>query len=392
MNREHSQAGAPNKLQDQTTITHAFRDAVAFLLLAAKERHASDIHLVPRDREGGGDVRFRIFGHLVTFKTYASPSHWDDLVKEVKRRASLSFERGVAQDARFSDALTRCDYRVSLIPVRVGERQAEQIVLRILPQDATYSLDALTIPFAAKEALRRALALDQGLIILTGPTGSGKTSTLMSALMAVDRARYSVLTLEDPVEYVLEGVTQVQVTAKLTFAEGLRAFLRQDPDYILVGETRDRETAHAVIQAANTGHVVLTTLHTNSAAAAFARLGALGVDDALARETAVFVSAQRLVPRLCAACAEPDPGCLPLIERMFGAREAEIRPCQSKGCAACNGTGVSGRSLLFEFMAPAQSDLGARELRQVSSLREQALFLFEKGDLHASELMALAPV
>jgi len=378
------------RLSNKATITHAFRDAVTFLLRAAKERQASDIHLVPRGRNGGGDVRLRVFGHLVTLKSFEVPSHWDDLIKEMKRRAGFTFDRGLAQDARFSDAQTRCDYRASLIPVRVGDREADQIVLRILPQDATYSLDTLVIPLAAKDALKRALDGDQGLIILTGPTGSGKTSTLMSALLAVDRARYSVLTLEDPVEYVLEGVTQTQVTSKLSFAEGLRAFLRQDPDYILVGETRDKETAQAVLQAANTGHIVLTTLHTNSAADAFSRLAALGVDETLAREASVFVSAQRLVPRLCMACAQPDPDALPQVERAFGPRSLGITPRRSPGCAACNGTGVGGRSLLFEFMAPTRGDNNVRSLQQVSSLREQALHLFEKGDLHVSDLMALA--
>ena len=371
------------------TITHAFCDAVSFLLRSAKERHASDIHLVPRGRDGGGEVRFRVFGSLVTFRVYDDAKDWDDLFKEFKRRAGLGFERGVAQDARFSDASMLCDYRVSLIPVRLGDREAEQIVLRTLPQDASYNLDTLAIPGDAKDALRRALSSDQGLIILTGPTGSGKTSTLMSALMAVDRERYSVLTLEDPVEYALPGVTQTQVTQKLTFAEGLRAFLRQDPDYILVGETRDRETAGALLQAANTGHVVLTTLHTNSAADAFTRLESLGVDPVLAREAVTFASAQRLVPKLCAACAAPDPAGQQLVEAVFGLR---LSACarRSTGCVKCNGTGVAGRSMLFEYLAPTRDAHGTRVLTQVSSLREQALHLFDQGVLDASELLALA--
>ena len=282
-----------------------------------------------------------------------------------------------------------CDYRVSLIPVRLGDREAEQIVLRTLPQDASYNLDTLAIPGDAKDALRRALSSDQGLIILTGPTGSGKTSTLMSALMAVDRERYSVLTLEDPVEYALPGVTQTQVTQKLTFAEGLRAFLRQDPDYILVGETRDRETAGALLQAANTGHGVLTTLHTNSAADAVTRLESLGVDPVLAREAVTFASAQRLVPKLCAACAAPDPAGQQLVEAVFGLR---LSACarRSTGCVKCNGTGVAGRSMLFEYLAPTRDAHGTRVLTQVSSLREQALHLFDQGVLDASELLALA--
>jgi type II secretory ATPase GspE/PulE/Tfp pilus assembly ATPase PilB-like protein len=378
-----------SSVQEKKPVTHAFQDAVSFLLRSAKERQSSDVHLVPRGREGGGEVRFRIFGSLVPFRTFEDANTWDDLVKEFKRRAGLSFERGVAQDARFSDVSTLCDYRVSLIPVRVGDREAEQIVLRALPQDTSYSLDTLAIPADAKAALRHALESDQGLIILTGPTGSGKTSTLMSALMAVDRERFSVLTLEDPVEYALPGVTQTQVSAKLSFAQGLRAFLRQDPDYILVGETRDRETAGALLQAANTGHVVLTTLHTNSAADAFARLESLGVDPVLAREAVTFASAQRLAPKLCAACAVPDPEGQRLVEAMFGARP---RGCarRSTGCLKCNGTGVTGRLLLFEYLAPTRNADGVRILTQASSLREQALHFFEQGVLHASELLALS--
>jgi type II secretory ATPase GspE/PulE/Tfp pilus assembly ATPase PilB-like protein len=211
----------------------------------------------------------------------------------------------------------------------------------------------------------------------------------MSALMAVDRERFSVLTLEDPVEYALPGVTQTQVSAKLSFAQGLRAFLRQDPDYILVGETRDRETAGALLEAANTGHVVLTTLHTNSAADAFARLESLGVDPVLAREAVTFASAQRLAPKLCAACAVPDPEGQRLVEAVFGARPPSSAK-RSPGCLNCNGTGVTGRLLLFEYLAPTRDAHGVRVLTQASSLREQALHLFEQGVLHASELLALS--
>ena len=374
---------------------HVFSQAVDFYLFEASKQRVSDIHLAPRHM--GGEVRFRVSGHLQCFRTIENHLEWEDLLKEIKRRAGLAFQKGFAQDSRFSDARTRSDYRVSLVPVQIGNREAEQIVIRILPQDAVFALEKLGLPPAALEALHFALSANQGLIIVTGPTGSGKTVTLMSALCAIERDKYSVLTLEDPVEYTLPGITQVQVSDKLTFAQGLRAFLRQDPDYILVGETRDSETATALIQAANTGHVVLTTLHTNSAAEAFTRLSALGVDENLARENASFVCAQRLIPRLCAHCLEYDEEgarklqtLLPEIFESQSSEHTSIKfPLKTKGCSACNGTGFSGRELLFEFIAPFKNAAGKRELVSSPTLKQSSISLVRKGVINASEALAL---
>ena len=370
--------------------SHAFSEAIDFYLHKARDMKVSDIHFAPRG--AGGDVRFRVSGHLQEFRTIENDHEWDDLLKEVKRRAGLEFQKGFAQDRRFSQASTASDYRVSLVPVQVGDREAEQIVIRILPRDAVFSLEKLGLPLPALEALQLALSANQGLIVVTGPTGSGKTVTLMSALCAIEREKYSVLTLEDPVEYALSGITQVQVSDKITFAQGLRAFLRQDPDYILVGETRDRETASALIQAANTGHVVLTTLHTNSALDVFSRLASLGVEEELVRANATFLCAQRLVPRLCMECAAPDFESLPLLEKLFPEEFSSLNteyPNHSVGCAKCAGTGIDGRELLFEFVAPMRTATGKRELVSSDSLKTSAIRLVKKGRIHAQELIAL---
>jgi len=372
------------------TKKHAFEAAVEDLLSLAKERKASDLHFEPRGENGGGEVRFRLSGRLVTLRTFENPTHWDDVLKELKRRAGLAFKTGFAQDARFTSETMASDYRVSLIPVCLGVRDAERIVLRVIPRSTTFSLETLGLPQSAVDAFRAALARDKGLVIVTGPTGSGKSVTLASGIREIDREANSVLTLEDPVESLIAGVAQAQVTATFTFADGLRAFLRQDPDYILVGETRDSETAKILLQAADTGHVVLTTLHTNSAREAFRRLAALGVDEELARECVTFVCAQRLPSRLCAHCTEEDVEHAALARRTFPELPLTFIPMRSRGCSLCHGTGLSGRVLLFEYIAPVRNSAGKTELVAFGSLRESARSALEKGEIDALEAFTYA--
>ena len=372
--------------------THVFAQAFGYYLTKAKELKVSDINFSPR--VAGGDVRFRISGHLQTFRVIEDNFEWDDLLKEVKRRSGLAFQKGFAQDSRFSESATASDYRVSLVPVHLGARESEQIVIRILPRENQFSLEQLGLPDDAVRSLSLALASNHGLIVVTGPTGSGKTVTLMSALCAIERDKYSVITLEDPVEYCLSKITQVQVSEKLTFAQGLRAFLRQDPDYILVGETRDTETASAVVQAANTGHVVLTTLHTNSAADAFCRFAQLGVDENLVRENATFVCAQRLIPKLCPHCKEFDEEGLRklklFVPEIFERTSLESEyPLHGKGCSRCAGSGIIGRQLVFEFIVPKRDQFGKRQLISSPTLKQSAIELVQKGVIHADELIAL---
>lgn len=391
--------GHPSRNPTRHPTRHAYGEALDFYLTQALQIRASDIHFAPRHT--GGDIRLRVSGELQTLVTISNLLDWEDLLKEVKRRCGLSFGKGFAQDSRFSQTHGPhgADFRVSLVPVLLGSREAEQIVIRILPRDNVFSLDRLGLPEAGLASLKEALSANQGLILVTGPTGSGKTVTLMSALCAVDRNRYSVLTLEDPVEYALEGITQVPISAQLSFAQGLRAFLRQDPDYILVGETRDKETAEALLQAANTGHVVLTTLHTNSAQEAFSRLSSLGVEESLARENATFVCAQRLVPRACPHCKEWDALGWQRLETLSQDWVKKIMyhkgntktcvnyPVKNLGCERCGGKGVWGRELLFEFMAP-QKIGGKREMVTLLTLAQSALERLQKGEIHVPEFLS----
>jgi general secretion pathway protein E len=372
--------------------SHVFSQAFAFYLTKANEMKASDIHFCPR--LSGGEVRFRVSGHLRSVQCIEDHLEWEDLLKEVKRRSGLAFQKGFAQDSRFSETALSADYRVSLVPVQTGSRESEQIVIRILPRESHFSIEKLGLPDDATSALKLALAANQGLIVVTGPTGSGKTVTLMSALCAIECDKYSVLTLEDPVEYCLPGITQVQVSEKLSFAQGLRAFLRQDPDYILVGETRDPETATAVVQAANTGHVVLTTLHTNSAADAVTRFSQLGVEEFLVRENASFICAQRLIPRLCDGCKEFDEEgrrkLTVLMPEIFEVGEiGNDFPLHALGCVNCSGSGISGRQLVFEYIAPRRNLTGQKELISSPTLKQSAITLVQKGKIHADELIAM---
>lgn len=387
--RSHALSAVP-EARESVPPRHAFEAALDDLLRLVRTRKASDVHFEPRGEHGGGEIRLRVAGRLSVVRTFADPLQWDDLLKEVKRRARLAFHKGTAQDGRFTHLATNTDFRVSLIPTVIGGREAERIVLRAIPRDGTRTLESLGLPPPAVTALKAALGKNAGLVIVTGPTGSGKSVTLAGALGAIDRDTYSVLTLEDPVEMAIPGVSQSQTSERFSFAHGLRAFLRQDPDYILVGETRDGETAKILLQAANTGHVVLTTLHTNSAAEAFGRLAALGADETLARECATFVCAQRLASKLCPHCTEEETD-LDLRARLhvgFPELEAGFVPRRARGCDHCHGTGLSGRVLLFEFIAPVRGEDGRTQLTPFGSLRSDALRALKEGLIDAGEALS----
>ena len=382
-------------MKTQTPLTHSFMHVFSFVLARAAHLNASDIHFAPRGT--GGEVRLRVSGSLLVLQRFDDALQWNDLIKVAKTRAGFSFTTGIAQDSRFSDLVTNCDYRASIVPVQIGDRACEQIVLRALPRNAHFELGKLGLPASAVSALRDALNANSGLIVVTGPTGSGKTVTLMATLLEIALDKYSVLTLEDPVEYALPGITQVQISEKLSFAQGLRAFLRQDPDYILVGETRDSETAKALLQAASTGHVVLTTLHTNSAAEVFTRLSGLGVEEDLVRANASFICAQRLVPKLCPHCSEDALESVELVSRYFAheisaEKRGELIPKRSFGCTVCNQTGVLGRVLLFEFISKSAEQSSSshqnKVLVQHSSLKNEAFKSLSKGEINALEATA----
>jgi general secretion pathway protein E len=319
----------------------------------AIDDRASDVHLEPV--EGGMRLRYRIDGALRDGPT-PPPGAEAPLVSRIKIMAGLDIaERRLPQDGRMSFAHRgrQVDLRISTVPALLGEG----VALRVLDRSAvSLELDALIPAGPTLQRWRDLLDRPNGILLMTGPTGSGKTTTLYASLRRLARPELKMLTVEDPVEFALEGALQVQVRNDigLTFASALRAFLRHDPDIVMVGEIRDRETAEIAVQAALTGHLVLSTLHTNSAAGAIPRLLDMGVEPFLVASALLGVGAQRLVRRLCPDCRAPhapDPG---LAERFDLARLGDGAPprlWRPVGCARCDGAGFSGRIGVVEVMA-----------------------------------------
>ena len=315
------------------------------LIAEAAREGVSDIHLEPYD--SALVVRMRMDGQLrERHRLPASVAAM--VVSRVKVMARLDIaERRLPQDGRIGLALAgkSLDVRVSTLPSRAGER----VVLRLLDKDnAGIDLEALGMPGGIEADLRAALAEPNGMVLVTGPTGSGKTTSLYAGLKLLNDGSRNILTVEDPVEYAIEGIGQTQVNAKvgLSFAAGLRAILRQDPDVVMVGEIRDAETAQIAVQAALTGHLVLSSVHTNDATGAMTRLRDFGVEPFLIASVLRAVVAQRLVRRLCQDCAAPvalDAARAALIGLPEG-----IMVRQPVGCAACGGTGWKGRIGVFE--------------------------------------------
>lgn len=254
---------------------------------------ASDIHLEPFEHAHGGEyrLRLRVAKTLVEHNVFTTEAG-DLLIDKLKSMAGLDIaETTVPQDGRLERLELRCDFRVNIIPCLGGAKA----VLRLLPKDHRPRLDNLGIADNACKVLRASLKTSAGLIVIAGATGSGKTTTLHALLAELDSTKLNIVTLENPVEYRFPGLTQIDVTGRLSFALGLRAILRQDPDVILVGEVRDEETAVLALQAAGTGHLVLTTLHANSATDVSARLGELGCDRNLLRRHLLLSAFQKLV-------------------------------------------------------------------------------------------------
>jgi type IV pilus assembly protein PilB len=296
-NRESAHL-SQDEIKEEAPITKI----VATILRDAIEGRASDIHIEPTNEHVR--VRFRLDGILHTSLTLPSNVQ-RPVVARIKILSSMKLdEKRKPQDGRFSATIDarRVDFRVSTFPSSHGEK----VVMRILDKDkGTITLDSLGFNTEQKEILKRALNLPYGLILLTGPTGSGKSTTLYAMLGELDREKHNVISLEDPVEYDIEGVAQSQIRPEIgyTFASGLRSILRQDPDIIMVGEIRDKETAQLAIQAALTGHLVFSTIHTNTAIGVIPRLIDMGVDPFLIAPTLALAVGQRLVRRIC-----PDSG------------------------------------------------------------------------------------
>lgn len=371
------------------------------ILTESLKENASDIHIEPYEREAL--VRFRLDGVL---RTVLSPSVQIAplLISRIKVMSKLDIaEKRLPQDGRMSVLLggRSIDLRVSTMPSSHGER----VVMRLLDKDAgKLQAQQLGMPEATKNELDELISRPHGIILVTGPTGSGKTTTLYAALQQMDRKQRNIMTVEDPVEYDLPGVSQTQINlrAGMTFARGLRAILRQDPDVILIGEIRDGETAEIATQASLTGHLVLSTLHTNTAAGAVTRLQDLGVDSFLLASTVRGIISQRLMRKLCTHCREEVV--VDDYQRSLLNVPKDFSIYKSKGCEACNNTGFSGRQALFELVtvdASLQSliheDSGELELEQairktVPSIREAGFELVRQGKTTIEEVIRVTSV
>lgn len=322
------------------------------ILRAAAAEGASDIHFEPK--EDGLTVRFRLDGEMRPHVRLPIALR-EALLARGKIFGGMDItEKRLPQDGRavLREKGRRFHLRLSTLPTVHGE----SLVIRLLDQTMpNQDFAQLGLSVAQADALRAALAGPAGLVFLTGPTGSGKTTTLHAALHALDHEGRVIHTLEDPVEYEFPAIRQTEIRERigLTFAASLRALLRQNPDILLVGETRDAETAQLAIRAALTGHLVLSTLHTNDALAAIPRLRDLGVESFLLAASLRLVAAQRLVRRLCERCKEPDPENTRLREQ-HGMPDGHF--CRPVGCAACHGRGFQGRLAIHE-MIPAEKFL-----------------------------------
>lgn len=401
---EELRVAASDEIDDKSQASSVVK-LVNELIVEAVAQRASDIHIEPEKYELL--VRFRVDGVLQEQHVPPDIQRFRAaIVSRIKIMAKLNIsERRLPQDGRIHLNLKggEIDLRVSIIPTHHGE----SVVLRLLSgTDNDLDIEQLQLPEYLSDSWKQLIHRAHGLLLVTGPTGSGKTTTLYSSLAAIRSPSTKITTIEDPIEYKLRQVSQIQVEPEigLTFASGLRSILRHDPDVVLVGEIRDSETAKISVQAAMTGHLVFSTLHTNDAASAFTRLIDMGVQPYMVASTVEAVLAQRLVRRLCVHCQQPvviHPGQtaedLPLTE--------STTIYEARGCRQCYGTGYSGRQAVFELL---RSDADIRKLcmqnssadviRQAAmkagtkTLRLSAWELVLSGITSIAELVRVSPV
>ena len=360
---------------------------VSLIISHALEARASDIHIEPF--ENRLIVRYRVDG--VMHEVESPPRRFSAaVISRIKIMASLDIaERRLPQDGRIKLRIQgkEIDLRVSTVPTMHGE----SVVMRILDKSGT-ALDFVTLGFDP-DVLKRfmdVLMLPHGILLVTGPTGSGKTTTLYTALDTLNNPDLKILTVEDPVEYQMEGINQIQVKAQigLTFANALRSIVRQDPDIIMIGEIRDLETAQIAVQSALTGHMVLSTLHTNDAANTVNRLLDMGMDDYLLTSTVNGILAQRLVRTLCTQCRQAYPALPEVVEQMQLKRYTQADPImlyRPVGCDHCGGTGYIGRVSILEMLVMSDGirsmvmrHVTAGEIRQ-QAIAEGMLTMYENG-------------
>ncbi|MDO8834643.1 MAG: ATPase, T2SS/T4P/T4SS family [Vicinamibacterales bacterium] len=375
---------------------------VNLVVFDAIKSGASDLHIEPTLHDV--NVRMRVDGVL---RDYTNVPKWlhSPVISRLKILAKLDIsERRLPQDGRINVQYQgrSIDIRVSTLPTHFGEKA----VLRVLGGSSVPKVDKLGLNEAQQAMLEAAIMQPQGIILVTGPTGSGKSTTLYALLQRRKSPEVNIITVEDPIEYQLAGINQVQVNTKagLSFASVLRSILRQDPDVILVGEMRDEETAEVAFQAAMTGHLVLSTLHTNSAVAAVSRLFDINVDSSILSTSLTLAIAQRLVRRICALCKEPYQPDAATMQKL-GLTAADGQVFRGKGCPACGGTGFSGRLGIYEFFKPTTTirkliheKVGEVELRNAARqsgmklLREDAADKIRQGLTSPEEVLRVVQV
>jgi type IV pilus assembly protein PilB len=356
--------------QDSAPDESAVVQLAKGLIIKAVKAGASDLHLQPF--AGGGMARIRVDGILRRLAYLPGPV-MPALIRYIKANGGMdSTSDRITQDGRVSAVIDNRDFdiRLSVLPASRGER----LVMRFLDQSRVYRMSGASFSPAELRTFRRMASSTAGVLLITGPTGSGKTSTLYSIISEVNRVGVSIITVENPVEYRVAGISQVEVNPKagLTFASALRSILRQDPDVVLIGEIRDAETAQIAMQAALTGHLVLSTLHTNDALTAIPRLIDLGVDPSILGDALLGVVSQRLLRRLCKKCrVAPSEPYLP-DEQLFRKVTGEWPGYRKVGCETCGHTGYAGRMPVTEVveMTPELSHAVSHGDRSVTSLRE----------------------
>lgn len=345
MNTTLLEESAPPQVDLVALLDEIFREAYL--------RRSSDIHIL--QDESGMRIRMRVDGKLQEYISEGPSDHAvaNGLVSRIKVLADLDIaEQREPQDGGLSYVLpppveTAFNVRVATAPTRIGER----VTMRILGQDAQdLSLAMIGMSLHDLDQFQAAIRKPFGMILLTGPTGSGKSTTLFAALREISAPDINIMTVENPIEYVIEGVSQIQTGAKISFASALRSFLRHDPDVLMVGEIRDEETADTALKAAMTGHLVFSTLHTNTAAGSISRLADIGCEPFLIGATMNAVIAQRLVRKLCPHCKQPFEASAEQKMLLDVEEDAVLHLYQPKGCALCMGTGFRGRMGLFETL------------------------------------------
>ena len=408
---EASQKPAKSRYVDEY-LQDKKADAIVRRLLSKTIAHgASDLHLEPLASRL--QVRFRIDGVLEPIELGDLQEACDNSAREIVARLKILAKLDIAerrrpQDGSFrvrvdrADEQTQVDLRVSVVPSHYGE----SVVLRLLDRKhAPRSIDQLKFPDAVSTRLRQLLQRPSGMLLVTGPTGSGKTTTLYASLMTIYRPQIRVVTAEDPIEYLYEQFSQSEVNPDIgnTFSTYLRAFLRHDPEVIMVGEIRDEETAQMAFRAAQTGHLLLSTVHTESAVAAVPRLLALNVDSNSIASSLMGVVGQRLVRRVCAECRtdyEPPPD---LMREFFRVRPSSIAFKKGAGCQQCNYSGYRGRMTMVELWTPDDEDvllitkhvpfeqLRASALRTTLSMGDTMWLALERGETNLEELVRVMP-